>query len=61
MVYSIFYNYLILPERSPDAKCTPSGLIRMDRTPFLPSYDDESLLSTKFNSVFLMKFSSESI
>lgn len=51
----------MLPERSPDAKCTPSGLILIALTPFLPSYDDESLLSSKFSSVFLIKFSSESI
>lgn len=51
----------MLPERSPDARCTPSGLIRIARTPFLPSYDDESFLSTKFNSVFLIKFSSGSM
>lgn len=51
----------MLPDRSPDARCTPSGLILMARTPFLPSYDDESLLSTKFKSVFLIKFNSWSM
>lgn len=51
----------MLPERSPEARCTPSGLILIARTPFLPSYDDESFFSTKFNSVFLIKFSSGSM
>lgn len=51
----------MLPERSPEARCVPSGLIRIALTPFLPSYDDESLLSTKFKSVFLIKCSSGSM
>lgn len=51
----------MLPERSPDASCVASGLIRIARTPFLPSYDNESFLLSKFNSVFLMKFNSLSM
>lgn len=53
--------YLILPDRSPDARCRPSGLIRIALTPFLLSYVDDPFLSTKFNSVFLIKFNSGSI
>lgn len=51
----------MLPQRSPEASCNPSGHIRMARTPFLPSYDEDSFLSIKFNSTFFIKFSSESI
>lgn len=32
------FSYLIFPCLSPDAKSAPSGLTRIERTPFLSSY-----------------------
>ena len=31
--------YLMLPALSPDARCLPSGLTRIDLTPLRPSYE----------------------
>lgn len=60
-MFYIYYIYLILPERSPEAKCAPSGLIRIALTPFRLSYVKDISLSIKFTSVFFIKFNSGSI
>lgn len=53
--------YLILPARSPLARCLPSGLILKALTPFLPSYAAGfSAFSPPANSISFKEFSSGS-